>query len=77
MGERGWDGLGYWDWHTYTTTCETDGQGEPPVWHRDLSSEMTHLGAMWVEVGGRSMMEGINVYTQPIHVVQQKLAQHC
>ena len=39
---------------------------------------MTHLGAMWVEVGGRSMMEGINVDPQPIHyVVQQKLAQHC
>ena len=54
-----------------------DGQWGPLVWYTDLSSEMTHLGEMWVEVGGRSMMEGINVYTQPIHfAVHQKLTQH-
>ena len=24
VGERGWDGLGYWDWHTYTTMYKID-----------------------------------------------------
>ena len=59
--------------------CETDSSCEAAVEHTELSSMLREDREGWdgSGVGGRLKRERIYVYLQLIHVVQQKLTQHC
>ena len=78
-GWGGWDGLGDEDRHTHRTMQKTESQGEPAVYHRELSQMLCdNLEAISPRGGGRSKSRGIYVYMWLIHFfVQQKLTQHC
>ena len=79
-GRGGWDELGDWDWHLYTTMRKTDSQLEPVVQHRELSSVLCDdLEGQKGEAGrGRRLKwKGIYVYLYLIYVgVWQKPTQH-
>ena len=63
-GRGGWDGLGDWEWHVYTTMCKKDGWHEHAIKHRKLSSVVCDdLDGRAVGWGGWEVQEGGYRYT--------------